>query len=62
MKRSGVLAIILLVVVAAILEPVFIIWSLNTLFPVLAVPYTVKTWFAVLGVSLLFVTKVNTKK
>lgn len=26
--------------------PLLIIWSLNTLFPVLAIPVTLKTWFA----------------
>jgi len=24
------------------------IWSLNTLFPILAIPYTLETWFSVL--------------
>jgi hypothetical protein len=34
--------------------PLLVIWSLNTLFPVLAIPYTIATWFAtlILGVAL----------
>jgi hypothetical protein len=28
--------------------PLLLIWALNTLFPVLAIPYTVWTWLAAL--------------
>jgi len=31
-----------------IVGPLIGLWSLNTLFPVLAIPYAVKTWFAML--------------
>lgn len=31
--------------------PLLTIWSLNTLFPVLAIPYTWKTWLAVIFVG-----------
>jgi hypothetical protein len=38
-----------LVVVALIaLGPLLTIWSLNTLFPSLAIPYSIETWVAVL--------------
>ncbi len=37
------LAFMLLIV---IFVPLATIWSLNTLFPVLAIPYTFKTWLA----------------
>ncbi len=40
------LAIVLIVFLLAI-GPILVIWSLNTLFPVLAVPYTLETWAAV---------------
>lgn len=36
-----------------ILGPIAIIWSLNTLFPVLAIPFTWKTWSAIWVLSLL---------
>ena len=44
-----ILGIILLVLAVAI-GPLLGIWSLNTLFPVLAIPYNLETWaaFAVL--------------
>lgn len=43
--------IILAVVIAAIIFGPFItIWSLNTLFPVLAIPYTLETWAAAIAI------------
>jgi hypothetical protein len=41
-----ILAIILLVALLVIVMPIAIIWSLNTLFPVLAIPVTIDTWMA----------------
>lgn len=29
-----------------VIVPLLTLWSLNTLFPVLAIPYTLETWFA----------------
>jgi hypothetical protein len=43
MKILFIIAIILAVVVLA---PVATIWSLNTLFPALAIPLTFDTWMA----------------
>jgi hypothetical protein len=44
------IGIILLAVIAAIaliiVGPLIIIWSMNTLFPVLAIPYDIWTWLA----------------
>jgi hypothetical protein len=44
------IGIILLAVIAAIaliiVGPLIIIWSMNTLFPVLAIPYNIWTWLA----------------
>lgn len=37
-----------LLVVVIIIGPLLGIWSLNTLFPVLAIPYTWQTWAAFL--------------
>jgi len=48
--------IVYAVLITALLAagPLLVIWSLNTLFPVLAIPYTIATWFAnlILGVAL----------
>lgn len=43
-----VVAIIALVLALIIAGPILIIWALNTLFPVLAIPYTIWTWLAAL--------------
>jgi hypothetical protein len=45
---------LVLVVIIVIFGPLLSIWSLNTLFPVLAIPYTLETWAAILLVSGLF--------
>ena len=44
MSNTIMLAIFLLILV--ILGPIVTIWALNALFPVLAIPYTLETWFA----------------
>ncbi len=47
-KSLMVVAIIALVLALIIAGPILIIWALNTLFPVLAIPYTIWTWLAAL--------------
>jgi hypothetical protein len=47
-KRSFVLIFVIVVVVFG---PLLTIWSLNTLFPVLAIPYTLETWFAAVVIA-----------
>ncbi len=44
----GLVGIVLLIAVLIIAGPLLLLWSLNTLFPVLAIPYTVWTWLAAL--------------
>ena len=44
MSKVSLLLILLFVVV--FLGPLVTIWSLNTLFPVLAIPYSIETWLA----------------
>ena len=41
--------IITVALLAIILGPFITIWSLNTLFPVLAIPYTLETWAAAIA-------------
>lgn len=45
------LAIIVLIFVAG---PLILIWSLNTLFPILAIPYNIATWAASLWIGAVF--------
>jgi hypothetical protein len=40
------LAVILLVLAVIVIGPFMIIWSINTLFPVVNIPYTLETWGA----------------
>lgn len=47
MKMSKVILFVLLIAVVLFAAPILVIWSLNTLFPVLAIPYTLYTWAAV---------------
>lgn len=41
-----ILIIILIALVIVLLAPFATLWALNTLFPVLAIPYTFETWLA----------------
>jgi hypothetical protein len=43
-----ILALVLVVLVLIAAGPLLILWSLNTLFPALAIPYTIWTWLATL--------------
>ena len=45
MKYLIIIAIVLLV---ALVMPIATIWSLNTLFPALAIPVSIDTWMAAL--------------
>ena len=53
-RKSGSASIVggflALVLVMIVFGPLLVIWGLNTLFPVLAIPMTVNTWLAVLFV------------
>ena len=46
MKSAAVFGFVVLAIVAIVFGPLLVIWSLNTLFPVLAIPYALETWFA----------------
>lgn len=54
-----ILVLAFLVVVGA---PLALIWALNTLFPVLAIPYTFETWLAAFIIPAAFKTNITTKK
>ena len=52
MSKVGLLLIILFV--ALVFGPLLTIWALNTLFPVLAIPYSIETWFATVIIAGIF--------
>lgn len=43
-----VLVFALILIAVAIVAPFLTIWSLNTLFPVLAIPFSLDTWAAII--------------
>lgn len=56
--------IIWLIILAAavVIGPFLTVWTLNTLFPVLAIPYTWETWLAALFLGGILTTNVTNKK
>jgi len=52
MNKVTLLLIFLIVVV--VFGPLLTIWSLNTLFPVLAIPYSIETWLATVVIAGIF--------
>jgi hypothetical protein len=59
---TKVILIVALVIALIILGPLITIWSLNTLFPVLAIPYTLETWAATVIIGGVFKSTVSIKK
>lgn len=53
--------VIFLVIAVAIVvgTPLALIWALNTLFPALAIPFTLETWFAAFIIPAVFKTTVT---
>ena len=43
--------VIALIAALVVCGPLWLIWSLNTLFPALAIPFTFWTWLAALGIG-----------
>ena len=56
-----VVLLTLLLIVLVLFGPFFTLWSLNTLFPVLAIPYTFETWAATIILGGFFKTTINKK-
>ena len=61
-KIIAVLGIIALVIALLIVGPLLTIWAANTLFPVLAIPYTLETWVAVVIMGAFFRANVTVRK
>jgi len=55
-----ILPLIVIIVALAVIGPFLTIWALNTVFPVLAIPYTMETWMAMILLGGLF--KVSFRK
>ena len=61
MKISMLIALIILAAFIVIAGPFVLIWSINTLFPVLAIDYTLDTGLAVI-IVLIFLKDVHVPK
>jgi hypothetical protein len=57
-----IVSLLTLAILAIIFVPLATIWSLNTLFPVLSIPYTFYSWLAVIVMNLTWMYKPNLKK
>jgi len=53
---------ILIMIGVIVFGPFITIWSLNTLFPVLNIPYTIDTWVAIVFMGMFFKGNVVVKK
>ena len=51
---SNTIMLVIFLLILVILGPIVAIWSLNTLFPVLAIPYTIETWLATAVIAQIF--------
>lgn len=59
---AKVLIIVALILALLIVGPFLTIWALNTLFPVLAIEYTLQTWAAVVLLGMFLRGNVTVKK
>ena len=57
-----ILFAVLLIVFLIAIGPILTIWSLNTLFPMLAIPFTLETWAAVVLLGAFLRAKVSVSK
>jgi ribosomal protein RSM22 (predicted rRNA methylase) len=61
-KTVTAVFVIALVIVLVAIGPILTIWALNTLFPVLAIAYTLETWAAVIVVGMFLRSNVKVSK
>jgi hypothetical protein len=56
------IALIALILIVVLIGPFLTIWAFNTLFPAIAVPFNLSTWFAVVVLGAFFRANVSIKK
>jgi hypothetical protein len=62
MTVGKILLLVVLAGVLVLLAPLAVVWSLNILFPVLTIPYTLETWLAVVVLASAIRANVSVKK
>jgi hypothetical protein len=50
------------IIFLVVIGPILTIWSLNTLFPTLAIPFTLETWAAVVIIGGVLKSRVSVKE
>ena len=58
----NIMFLLILVALIFIGGPIALIWALNTLFPALAIPFTIETWLAAFIIPTALKVSVTTKK
>lgn len=56
-ETFGMIVVIVLLLGLIALGPLAIMWALNTLFPLLAIPYNFWTWLAVVVLNITWLSK-----
>ena len=59
---SNILIVLILATLIFIGGPIALIWALNTLFPALAIPFTIETWLAAFIIPAAFKANISIKK
>lgn len=59
MTTTKIVVFLLLALLVIVFGPLLSIWALNTLFPVLAIPYSFDTWCAVILIKGLLTVQVT---
>lgn len=62
MNTFATILAVIVVILAVVFGPFVMIWSVNTLFPVAAIPYTFETWVAAIVLAGVFKANVTVKK
>ena len=62
MNTFATILAVIVVLLAIVLGPFAMIWSVNTLFPLAAIPYTFETWIAAIVLAGIFKANVTVKK
>ena len=58
---SKALTWLVVILILVIIGPLITIWALNTLFPALAIPYSLDTWAAIIVIKGLLTVQVTNK-
>ena len=61
LRTDTVLLALAVLILAAIFTPFMTIWSLNTLFPQLAIPMNFYTWLAMVWINLMIIGRMDRK-